>query len=126
MMTGIGKLLLGRGEKMSIPKAALVWFFEGYMKEDHSALPPRNWDIGNYGAAHVIVEIAGAMQMGPRTNRLVSDSLGRSPFWEKRRAWGMYSGFRGNTANPNIYTPSTSGIEWYRRYYKSKKTHAEQ
>jgi hypothetical protein len=117
MDTGVGKLLLGRGSKMSIPKAAIVWFYEGYKYVEKENLQPAQWNLGDYGAAHEIVEIAGAKHGSVRTNRLVSDALSRSALWNKRRIWGLYSGFRGNTANPNSYTPSEKGERWYREVF---------
>lgn len=105
---------------MSIPKAALVWLFEGYKYKDPTNLPPDQWNIGDYGAAHEIVEIAGAKQCSVKTNVLVSMALAKSPLWTKRRVYGLYNGFRGGTANPNVYRPSEKGKLWYKQKFLKK------
>ena len=101
---------VGRGKKMPIAKAAIVWFFEGWRGGD-CHIQPETWDWGKYGLSHEIVEIAGAEQVGPNTTLCVSRALARSPLWSKRFIQGFYSGISNGTAN--IYKPSDLGKKWY-------------
>lgn len=110
---------LGRGKHMSIPKAALVWFFEKW-KDGDSVYQPTSWDWGNYGLSHEIVDIAGANHASFFTSPLVAASLARSHLWNKKRVWGMYAGFRGGAAHPNLFTPSKEGECWFNQVYKNK------
>lgn len=111
------KPTLGRGKNMSIPKAAIVWFFEKWVDGDREDAPT-SWDIGDYGFSHEIVEIAGAKQCSFFTSALVAKELARSNLWNKRRVWGMYGGLRGGIVNPNIFTPSEEGRRWFDEVYK--------
>lgn len=111
------KPTLGRGKNMSIPKAALVWFFEKW-KDGDRVSAPTNWDYGEFGLAHEIVDIAGAEHVSFFTSPLVAAALARSPFWNKKRYWGMYAGFRGGQAHPNLFTPSIEGERWFKEIYK--------
>ena len=104
----------GRGKKMPIAKAALVWFFEGWKDGDCCRLQPESWDWGDYGVSHEIVDIAGAENVGPNTTFCVSRALGRSPLWSKKFCRGFYAGISNGVAN--IYTPNDAGKKWYEKW----------
>jgi len=106
------KIRTGRGKKMSIAKAALVWFYEGWKNGETHDSQPIQWDWGEYGASHEIIDIAGAENVGPNTTHCVSQALAKSPFWNKRFIRNFYSGI----GSANIYTPSEKGKEWFISY----------
>lgn len=108
----------GRGKNMSIAKAAIVWFFEGWKKGDAMQQPTR-WDWGDFGFSHEIIDIAGAKQCGPNTTHCVSAILAKSDLWNKRFYQHLYPGF--GTGAANVYTPSEAGKEWFKKY-KTQKT----
>ena len=108
------KPTLGKGTKMSIPKAAIVWFFEGW-KGTECTQAPKFWYWGDYGFSHDIVDIAGARQASFFTTALVSKALSRSLYWDKYFHPSMCSGMRGQQG-ANIYKPSEKGKDWFNRY----------
>lgn len=104
------KVNIGRGSKMSIAKAALIYFYG---------------DIGitflHYGdldAMHKIVDIAGAKHASFFTPVQVSSCLANSPYWEKTFICGFFKGFRGH-GGANAYKPSEKGKEYYQKHLKN-------
>lgn len=107
---------LGRGKNISIPKAALIWFFERWKDGGTFQNAPSYWDWGEYGAAHEIVDIAGANHASFFTSALVSAALSKSDYWDKRFVPDMYSGMRGGQREANLYSPSVKGREWFKTF----------
>src|SRR4051812_36902394 len=97
------RLKLGRGKHMSIPKAALIYFYGDFAKETNGVGQFLTW--GDYGAMHNIVDIAGAKHISASTATKVSASLAASPYWDNNYCPGMYSGMMGN-GGANCYVPS--------------------
>jgi hypothetical protein len=103
----------GRGKKLPLAKAALVWFFEGWKNGDLTEQPD-SWDWGRYGLAHEIVEIAGAKHASVNTTLCVSRALAKSKFWDKRFYRSFYRGIGNGSAN--IYEPNELGKRWFKNY----------
>lgn len=106
---------IGRGKNMSIPKAALVFWFEDpeWVKFNPGFL---HW--GDLDAMHKIVDIAGARQCSFLTPAQVSAQLAVSSYWEKDFHPCFYPGMRSCKAN--MYKPSEKGKLFYEKYLRNR------
>lgn len=121
----MNKLSIGRGTIMSIPKAALVLYYEKVLPDYQGHSPNDDYKPfltwGDFGLMHEIVDIAGAKHKSFLTPVQVSTRLARSPFWNKQFIQGFYSGFRGGQANANCLRPSEKGKRYYETYLKNRE-----
>lgn len=101
---------------MSIAKAALVWFYEGW-KNTNCGFQPTQWNWGDFGISHDIIDIAGADHASANTTLCVSRALARSPLWKKTFIRDFYPGISNGAAN--IYEPSDLGKKWFDEYKKN-------
>lgn len=116
-------LSIGKGKKMSIAKAALIYYYETFLPYIPSIDPENNTPTLNYGhldGLHDIVDIAGAKNMSYLTHKQVSKRLANSPYWDKEFIPGFYSGLRGH-GGANVYRPSDKGKKYYEEKLKGKQ-----
>lgn len=106
---------IGRGTKMSIAKAALVFFYS-----DHD-IPTSSLNYGNLNDMHDIVDIAGAQHQSALTPAQVMSCLRTSPYWKCEFCPGYYSGFRGH-GGASIAVPTEKGRKYYEEKLKGEKS----
>lgn len=92
---------IGRGERLSVAKAALIAYYEHDGKEVGFIYS------GMLNFFHRAVDIAGAEHCGPGTHEQVLSILRSSPMWDISGTipgWGQ--------ARANTYKPSQKGQDW--------------
>jgi len=102
---------IGRGSKMSIAKAALIYYYGEFAIETGGV--GYFLTYGDLEAMHKIIDIAGAKHCSFFTAAQVSSCLGNSPYWNKELISGFYSGMRGH-GGANCYKPSEKGEKYYK------------
>lgn len=108
---------IGRGSKMSIAKAALIYYYRE-LPENSSGMIDF-LDYGDLEAMHRIVDIAGCKHCSMLTAAQVSSCLASSPYWDKRFLPRFYKGMPGH-GGANIYTPSEKGSKYYEENLQEK------
>jgi hypothetical protein len=96
-MKGRGKFeipKIGKGNNMSIAKAALLVFRDSKMNFVYS---------GDLNFFHDVIDIAGANHCGPATHRQVLACIRNSPFWEVSGTIPGWGNSRANTYKPSAY-----------------------
>ena len=109
-----GEYSIGKGKNMSIPKAALILYFEHEDIGEDDGI-----DYGQPDYMHLIVEIAGAKHKSYLTSPQVTSRLSGSPYWNGKHYRGFYSGMSGN-GGATIYKPSEKGKKYYEDHFKGK------
>jgi hypothetical protein len=97
---------IGRGKVMSIPKAAVIEFYENHVKEKDFIY------YGDLDFMHDVIHRAGAKHVGPMTTFRVCDCLRQSDLWESKFMPGFLSGFRGH-GGATSFEPSEKGKQFY-------------
>ena len=95
---------IGRGQHMSIAKAALKYYFE---ETEQTYLT-----YDELEAVHRIVDIAGCNHCGPATSAQVMSCIASSPYWIGEFIPSFYPGIPGH-GGATIYQPTTAGIDYY-------------
>jgi len=103
---------IGRGEKMSVAKAALIFYFEEF---DGSLLT-----YGHLDEMGRIVAIAGAKQKSFFTPAQVTARLRASAFWDKKISIGHYRGTRRGRGDALIFQPSEKGRIYYDSFLRCR------
>lgn len=99
---------IGKCKNYSIPKSALIWWFEKN-KDGYGSI-----DYGMLDTMHEIVHIAGGKQIGMWTPSAVTSRLRNSVFWTSETIRGMYSGIGNGKAS--LFTPSSKGKAYYKNF----------
>lgn len=107
---------LGRGKHMSIPKAALKYYFEELVPEQGNEA---FIDHGMRHAIHRIVDIAGARHCSFLTAPQVTARLAKSNLWEKTFHPTFYRGIGNGGAN--LFTPSEKGRKYYAEHIRTNQ-----
>lgn len=102
---------IGKGQKMSIAKAGLIYFFNSEIEE---------YDVGVPDPLHSIVDIAGAKHCSWFTPAQVTARLRNSPYFESRTIYGLYKGIRGNWRT-SLIKPNEKGTNFYNSNLKNLK-----
>jgi len=98
-------LRIGKGKNMSVPKAALVFYFSEY---EGSVLT-----YGHMDEMHRIIDIAGAKHQSMLSPTQVISSLRNSPYWDCNLIRGFYPGLAGH-GGACVCKPSKKGEQLYK------------
>lgn len=105
---------IGKGNKYSIPKAALIFYYE-----ESGLKCEETFDYGCLLWIHRIVDIAECNHCGPDTPRQVTARLMGSPFWESEFVRGFYRGMKGHGGASQL-KPSERGKKYYEEFLKNR------